>query len=144
MELIVRTGFQSSLRMFKQTLPSRSILGWYTFVSHLTWKIVLFHFQLLWVQWAYLRGLMRVGSSNLEAECELTMSIKALNYSNCLYYNCRYHILPHQGRSQVWSLGGHLGQGTQSCTFWGVPVHLYPKEVNKFKSQETLSETLLL
>ena len=35
-ELMVRTGFQSSLRMFKHTLPSRSIFGWYTFVSHLT------------------------------------------------------------------------------------------------------------
>jgi hypothetical protein len=102
MELMVRTGFQSSLRMFKQTLPSRSILGWYTFVSHLTWKIALFHFQLLYELYAYLRGLMRVSSSNLEAECELTMSIKALgSYSNRFNYHCRYHLLPHQGRSQV-------------------------------------------
>lgn len=32
-ELILRTGFQSSRRIFKQTLPSRSILGWYTYKS---------------------------------------------------------------------------------------------------------------
>jgi len=30
------TGFQSSLRIFRQTLPSRSMFGWYTFVSHFT------------------------------------------------------------------------------------------------------------
>ena len=28
----------TSLRMLRQTLPSRSMLGWYTFVSHFTWK----------------------------------------------------------------------------------------------------------
>ena len=36
MELIVSTGFQSSRKMFKQTLPSRSMFGWYTGVSHFT------------------------------------------------------------------------------------------------------------
>jgi hypothetical protein len=34
MELILRTGFQSSRRIFKQTLPSRSILGWYTWTKN--------------------------------------------------------------------------------------------------------------
>ena len=29
-ELMDKTGFQSSRRMFRQTLPSRSMLGWYT------------------------------------------------------------------------------------------------------------------
>lgn len=29
-ELMVRTGFQSSLKMLRQTFPSRSIFGWYT------------------------------------------------------------------------------------------------------------------
>lgn len=29
-EEMVSTGFQSSLRMLRQTLPSRSMLGWYT------------------------------------------------------------------------------------------------------------------
>ena len=28
MELILRTGFQSSLKMLRQTLPSKSIFGW--------------------------------------------------------------------------------------------------------------------
>ena len=27
-----KTGFQSALKIFKQTLPSKSILGWYIFV----------------------------------------------------------------------------------------------------------------
>ena len=31
-----RTGFQSSLKMFKHTLPSRSMFGWYIFCVHLT------------------------------------------------------------------------------------------------------------
>ena len=39
-EFMVRTGFQSSLRMLRQTFPSRSMFGWYTFVSHFTWQIV--------------------------------------------------------------------------------------------------------
>ena len=30
MELMLRTGFQSSLKMLRHTLPSRSMLGWYT------------------------------------------------------------------------------------------------------------------
>ena len=29
-ELMDKTGFQSSRRMFRHTLPSRSMLGWYT------------------------------------------------------------------------------------------------------------------
>ena len=39
-EFMVRTGFQSSLRILRQTFPSRSMFGWYTFVSHFTWEIV--------------------------------------------------------------------------------------------------------
>lgn len=36
MELMDRTGFQSSRRMLRHTLPSRSMLGWYTLVIHFT------------------------------------------------------------------------------------------------------------
>ena len=36
MAVTVSTGFQSSRRMLRQMLPSRSMLGWYTLVRHLT------------------------------------------------------------------------------------------------------------
>ena len=37
--LMVKTGFQSSRKIFKHTLPSKSMFGWQTFVTHLTFKV---------------------------------------------------------------------------------------------------------
>lgn len=38
-EEIVNTGFQSSLKMFRQMLPSKSMLGWYTYIILRGWEL---------------------------------------------------------------------------------------------------------
>jgi hypothetical protein len=45
---MLRTGFQSSRRMFRHTLPSKSIFGWYTWPNVITTKRLIIR---NWIQW---------------------------------------------------------------------------------------------
>ena len=73
-ELIFKTGFQSSLKIFKQTFPSRSILGWYICIQSLMTKRTKNKVNLLSAQ--HLGRFMWIVGIDFKSELECTTSIE--------------------------------------------------------------------